>query len=406
MENETIDDATAELNRQLQQADLEEMQDALRSQDAGDPDAHLVTTLLEEELGRLEQTVNDRQMAQCLQEGRQPPEQVVRPPRCEFFAVQPHEKEEQMGNEDQGVAGASEPELAAKPEPEPETALEPARQPSPEAEAESELSGGTVDILGTNVIATDNQAREEEPTIEPLYADTDNTAVQTSQDTPEESQESRPELARSLTNERVDTQDEDAQNGNDTHRAPFKDHEGDSSSERSDSDEQEVEQVACINCRYKVPLEEATKLLCEHLSCAKCLEWQLKLALTDETMFPPKCCDDPIRKNIIEKCLTPEEMALFLDKQVEFETENKTYCYRTSCSKFIPPANIRNEKAACPVCGEVTCTICNTKAHNDQDCPGDPAVQSLLATAEDGGWQRCYSCKRMVSLERDCFHIT
>ena len=75
------------------------------------------------------------------------------------------------------------------------------------------------------------------------------------------------------------------------------------------------------------------------------------------------------------------------------------------CSAFIRVENIENERATCPVCAEVTCTMCKAEAHTG-DCPADTALQLVLDTANENGWQRCYGCRRLVELDIGCNHIT
>lgn len=40
------------------------------------------------------------------------------------------------------------------------------------------------------------------------------------------------------------------------------------------------------------------------------------------------------------------------------------------------------------------------------DCPNDTSLQLLLETARENGWQRFFSCCRMVELDHGCKHIT
>ncbi|KAL2808002.1 hypothetical protein BJX63DRAFT_410661, partial [Aspergillus granulosus] len=68
-------------------------------------------------------------------------------------------------------------------------------------------------------------------------------------------------------------------------------------------------------------------------------------------------------------------------------------------------AHINGEVATCPDCGHTTCTNCKGRVHTG-DCPNDTSMQQLLATAQENGWQRCYSCWRMVELDHVCNHMT
>jgi hypothetical protein len=96
----------------------------------------------------------------------------------------------------------------------------------------------------------------------------------------------------------------------------------------------------------------------------------------------------------------------FLAKKIEFETPNRIYCSKPSCSTFIPPQGIKNDVVTCIRCSTLTCAVCKKAAHANSDCPDDPAAQQLLQLATQEGWQKCYSCARFVELEHGCNHIS
>lgn len=87
------------------------------------------------------------------------------------------------------------------------------------------------------------------------------------------------------------------------------------------------------------------------------------------------------------------------------DTPNRTYCSNKSCSIFIRPSNMKGDKATCPECDSRTCTICKSSAH-EGDCPQDPAVVALMATAAKEGFKQCPSCRVMVELTFGCNHMT
>lgn len=71
----------------------------------------------------------------------------------------------------------------------------------------------------------------------------------------------------------------------------------------------------------------------------------------------------------------------------ELETLNRKYCCSPGCSKFIPPASIKNGRATCKNYAMVTCTICKSPSDHG-DCPKDTALHGLQ-TAVKYGWQKC-----------------
>lgn len=128
-------------------------------------------------------------------------------------------------------------------------------------------------------------------------------------------------------------------------------------------------------------------------------------SLTDESLFPPRCCRQAIPIDIARPFLTPAKADEFEAKSVELSIVNRTYCHDHSCAKFIPPTKIADHRAICDHCGQITCALCKLQAH-DEDCPDDPAHQTFMAAAQAAGFQKCYQCKRMVELDFGCNHMT
>lgn len=127
--------------------------------------------------------------------------------------------------------------------------------------------------------------------------------------------------------------------------------------------------------------------------------------MTDESLFPPRCCRQQIPMAYVRIFLNSELVQAFEKKKIEFETPNRTYCYLPTCSAFINTQNISGERAACLECGSMTCTMCKGAAHTG-DCLNDASLQQVLDTARENGWQRCYSCWRLVELDHGCNHMT
>lgn len=161
----------------------------------------------------------------------------------------------------------------------------------------------------------------------------------------------------------------------------------------------------CIACREETEFFNVARAPCQHEYCRSCLEDLFKASMTDESLFPPRCCRQPINMNIARIFLKSDIVQEYQKKKIEFETPNRTYCYSIGCSSFIDRSHINGEVATCPECQHTTCTNCKGRAHTG-DCPNDTALQQLLATAQENGWQRCSSCWRMVELDHGCNHMT
>ncbi|KAH6972053.1 hypothetical protein BKA56DRAFT_646182 [Ilyonectria sp. MPI-CAGE-AT-0026] len=146
-----------------------------------------------------------------------------------------------------------------------------------------------------------------------------------------------------------------------------------------------------------------TELPCDHKYCQDCVVRLYTDALTDESLFPPRCCRQPIPIDLAKPLLPPRLVGA---KEQELNTPNRTYCHRPACSTFIPVQLIVADKGTCPNCEATTCVTCKAAAHQGEDCPNDETTQQLLELAQQQGWRQCYSCHRLVELNLGCNHIT
>lgn len=164
----------------------------------------------------------------------------------------------------------------------------------------------------------------------------------------------------------------------------------------------------CLICAESFPVDELARLPCSHDYCRGCLQKLFTSSLTDETLFPARCCRQkiPEMEPKIQIFLGGELLSKYMAKKVEMETPNKTYCHRPDCSTFIPPQNIENDVANCPKCQKKTCSICKAATHQGTDCPKDEAAQQLLDLAKQKGWKQCHACNKVVELTYGCNHIS
>ncbi|KAL0944541.1 IBR finger domain-containing protein [Colletotrichum truncatum] len=166
------------------------------------------------------------------------------------------------------------------------------------------------------------------------------------------------------------------------------------------------EKKTCNSCMEKYPSIQIAGCPCHHEYCGDCLRSLFEASLTDESLFPPRCCGQPIPVEDNRIFLTPKLVGEFRAKTIEFSTTNRTYCHQPTCSTFIPKGLIQGDIASCPRCLHKTCTICKGPEHQGEDCGNDTATQSLLQLAAENGWQRCFSCRRVVELDHGCNHMT
>ncbi|KAK3491135.1 uncharacterized protein B0T23DRAFT_318018 [Neurospora hispaniola] len=99
----------------------------------------------------------------------------------------------------------------------------------------------------------------------------------------------------------------------------------------------------CVMCRDDFRFYRMATFPCQHHMCQGCLVELFTRLLTDQTLFPPRCCREPIALDKARFLLGPELVGRFLAKKIEYETSNPTYCSQPTCSQFIPPHGITND---------------------------------------------------------------
>jgi hypothetical protein len=165
--------------------------------------------------------------------------------------------------------------------------------------------------------------------------------------------------------------------------------------------------LPCSVCLNSCDSTDLITAPCEHLHCSDCLTSLFIRATKDETLFPPQCCQQQIPLNMVEHLMSDEETKAFESASVEFTTQDRVYCSKPECAKFIPPAQIQidTSTAHCVTCETNTCLHCKKLFHTDE-CPEDTVLNAVLELAKAEGWQRCPTCKAVVELTFGCYHMT
>ena len=161
----------------------------------------------------------------------------------------------------------------------------------------------------------------------------------------------------------------------------------------------------CEACQDDKKWYDLARTPCGHEYCRDCLEDLFRSSLTDESLFPPRCCREPINIKLVRPFLKAELVNDYEKKRIEYGTVNRIYCHRPTCSAFIGIENIDGNVAKCSECQLSTCTDCRGAAHTG-DCPNDDVLQQVLEVARQNSWQRCYSCWRLVELDYGCNHMS
>ena len=155
----------------------------------------------------------------------------------------------------------------------------------------------------------------------------------------------------------------------------------------------------------------AVRVPCGHYYDIPCLLSLVKACTQDESLFPPRCCKDPVPNSLFEKHMDPQLSRLFALKTQEFSTPKRVYCARVTCSRFLGPRT--KPKSGPPhsyLCTETGCTTrtcsrcrCEVKKHVLHACRPDDVPRRLVRR---GCAQQCPGCDRLVELKSGCFHVT
>ncbi len=162
----------------------------------------------------------------------------------------------------------------------------------------------------------------------------------------------------------------------------------------------------CVVCLETVHPVDLVTLPCGDHYCRQCLNDRFDSAAMSEANFPPACEHGPIELASVRIFLLHSVVRAYESIQEEFSTPNRVYCYESTCSAWISPTHIHNNVATCVACSKTTCAYCRAKLHEDEsECPDDPAVQTLMATAQQEGYQQCSQCRRLIERTAGCNHI-
>lgn len=129
--------------------------------------------------------------------------------------------------------------------------------------------------------------------------------------------------------------------------------------------------------------------------------------MTDEELFPPRCCKQEVPKNIIRTCLTSDALKTFEEKCIEFSTKFRLYCSNRACNHFLGSKADSPKNVMCDICYTMTCAMCSDPGHpNHVHCKDDDDAEVVLALGRQEGWQRCPGCRQLVELNVGCYHMT
>ena len=158
--------------------------------------------------------------------------------------------------------------------------------------------------------------------------------------------------------------------------------------------------TACLDSKLVSGMIEAP---CSHYYCQTCTVRLFEDSITDESLFPPRCCRQTIPLSVVRGLLGMRLVNRFEEKSIERNDHNRTYCANPACSLYILPGLVKLDVGTCTSCLQRTCTLCKKVAHSGI-CKDEE--QEVLKIARVEGWRRCFQCRNMIELRVGCNHIT
>ena len=169
--------------------------------------------------------------------------------------------------------------------------------------------------------------------------------------------------------------------------------------------EAHIKRFECVACSNMVGADDAQPVPCTHIYCNDCLVFLFRESMRDTTLYPPRCCRQPIPFDEVRIHL-PSQLAVdFAAKREELDDPCPLYCHRQGCAAYIGHSARSETLASCLKCGEWTC-LQGGHQHHSGVCPPDEATQQVLAIAEENGWRACPACEDMIEWTIGCNHMT
>ena len=174
------------------------------------------------------------------------------------------------------------------------------------------------------------------------------------------------------------------------------------------------ESIACPACESVVQDNELVYLTCGHVWCADCLNNNLQAALSNRTVFPPRCCNatpNGIDMIVVEGYLEDDVLIRYLKVGEEYASPDPTFCADVKCGVFINvPAGNTSQWAFCTKFHKSTCIQCKVAYldHPTPDVHPELISKEDKELAEREGYKQCPNSKCRKLLERidGCDHMT
>ncbi|KAL1658394.1 hypothetical protein GGF50DRAFT_131736 [Schizophyllum commune] len=167
----------------------------------------------------------------------------------------------------------------------------------------------------------------------------------------------------------------------------------------------------CEGCYDHIWSNESVDAPCGHHFCSECVERLVRSSLTDETLFPLRCCGQPLSDAAVDARIPSTLLAQYQTKRAEYVVApgDRVYCVNARCSAFLgsglrSPNQARPSVLSCTACRTATCAQCRQPGHAGRDCVQESTAQ-FDALVKEKQWQRCPSCGATVDRTDGCPHM-
>jgi len=173
------------------------------------------------------------------------------------------------------------------------------------------------------------------------------------------------------------------------------------------------ENKMCCACTEEFPDSKLATLKCQHQMCSACLRQLVRVAMSDVSLIPIKCCNILLCEDLMREVLDSAEFVHFLRMSEEKRARNKMFCTNPACSQLINLDKFAGIEGSgeldCPACTQKLCIKCKSTWHAGQTCAqrqSSAEEAQLDEIAAQMGWKRCPKCIVYVNLRVGCNHMT
>ncbi|KAG2154107.1 hypothetical protein DEU56DRAFT_438705 [Suillus clintonianus] len=169
-----------------------------------------------------------------------------------------------------------------------------------------------------------------------------------------------------------------------------------------------LSRVECIICGDPIRRSQRFDAPCSHFYCRDCLVNLAEASTRDETLYPLRCCRQPLPVANVLPLLPLDLRSQFQDKSAEFATPptSRVYCPNQTCSTFLGSSSGGRFEITCTTCTTRVCSACKNRAHSTEDCAENAQSLMIQSLASQMGWQTCPGCHAIVELWQGCYHMT